>query len=332
MRPVARGSRPAPSALSSRKHGKTELERARNHINEVLPPGGKRKPFPFRVYKAEAVKSRLEELFYGKCAYCESFYGSQAPVDVEHYRPKSGVEGEPDHPGYWWLAMEWTNLLPSCLDCNRRRKQFTPQITTDLQILYESMQTGKKHSFPIIGVRVTTEATDLSNEQALLLNPTSDDPEQHLTFWLGNDRGVGLVCPKSVRGETNGYAVVSGTEANPEVVGAEAASAGVSIRGAVSIQVLGLNRIRLVQERARLVQRLRFLETLVVDIGQVVDRLDEFNAEPRHEDVAKAVERLRRLQALVLGEMRGLAAPEAPYSAVAKAYLRDFKARITDQV
>ena len=44
--------------------------------------------------KDAEVKAALEKLFYGKCAYCETFYSVQAPVDVEHYRPKSAVEGD----------------------------------------------------------------------------------------------------------------------------------------------------------------------------------------------------------------------------------------------
>ncbi|WP_314961798.1 hypothetical protein [Bradyrhizobium cosmicum] len=84
---------------------------------EILPPSTKRKAFPFQAYKAEGVKKRLEELFHGKCAYCESLYASQAPVDVEHYRPKGRVKDEHAHPGYWWLASEWTNLLPASITC-----------------------------------------------------------------------------------------------------------------------------------------------------------------------------------------------------------------------
>ncbi|MEF9674035.1 hypothetical protein QNM99_25505 [Pseudomonas sp. PCH446] len=47
-------------------------------------------------------------------------------MDVEHYRPKGAVSEDASHPGYWWVAMDWDNLLPSCIDCNRKRKQVTP--------------------------------------------------------------------------------------------------------------------------------------------------------------------------------------------------------------
>ncbi|PJT27203.1 endonuclease [Ochrobactrum sp. 30A/1000/2015] len=297
-------------------------------MTEALPPGVKRTPFNFRAYKADGVKLRLEELFKGKCAYCESFYGSQAPVDVEHYRPKASVEGEEDHSGYWWLGMEWTNLLPSCLDCNRRRKQRTPQIVSNLKILYETMQTGKQDSFPIMGIRATVEEASLEGEEALLLDPTRDDPDEHLTFGLDDGNGVGLVYPKpSVLNEEEGMALPPLGMDAANVAG-HAEAIGASVRGAVSIQVFGLNRMRLVQARAWLIQRLRFLETIVIELGDVIDRLDAFNTPAGHEDVTKAVARLGQLQRRILDEMRALAAPEAPYSAVAKAYLEDFKMRI----
>src|SRR5712672_2186387 len=82
----------------------------------------------------------LENVFYEKCAYCErkisGYYG-----DAEHYRPKGAVKyknssgefEEPSceflspvtgnilkvgHPGYFWLAYDWRNLVPACVYCN----------------------------------------------------------------------------------------------------------------------------------------------------------------------------------------------------------------------
>src|SRR5262249_38675962 len=80
-------------------------------------------------------KDFLIRLFNGKCAYCESKFTVSQPGDVEHFRPKGRVvddnfkpirvqhptKGEIEHPGYYWLAYEWKNLLPSCADCNRFR-------------------------------------------------------------------------------------------------------------------------------------------------------------------------------------------------------------------
>ncbi|WFU61273.1 hypothetical protein [Bradyrhizobium brasilense] len=328
MRTVSRGSKPPPAALAARSKKGTELERARTHMSAALPPGAKRKAFAFQAYKAEGVKKRLEDLFHGKCAYCESLYASQAPVDVEHYRPKGSVEGDPAHPGYWWLAAEWTNLLPSCLDCNRRRKQVVPTISAGLAVLYEGMKTGKQDSFPVLGRRATAEPDDLSSERPLLLDPTRDDPDKHLAFWLGGDRGAGLVYPAPVAGAAVGPLVLPEVSEDAVAVGNHATAAGVSVRGAVSIQVYGLNRLRLVQERARLLQQLRFLESVFLDISKVSHDLTTVNVTVARPELVDATDRLDRLQRRILDQMQSLAAPTAPHSAVAKAYLRDFRNRV----
>ncbi|HEU0246381.1 MAG TPA: hypothetical protein VFR38_04775, partial [Gaiellaceae bacterium] len=82
-------------------------------------------PFNFRAYKSVDVVRQLGLSFGGKCAYCEGAWEGTAPVDVEHWRPKGGyvADGRLKKPGYYWLAAEWLNLLPSCIDCNRERTQ-----------------------------------------------------------------------------------------------------------------------------------------------------------------------------------------------------------------
>src|SRR5205814_862659 len=50
------------------------------------------KKFEFEIYKDKSIKTVLEEnLFYGKCAYCEGIYEDKHPVDIEHWRPKGDV-------------------------------------------------------------------------------------------------------------------------------------------------------------------------------------------------------------------------------------------------
>ncbi|AIC31314.1 hypothetical protein IE4771_PE00088 (plasmid) [Rhizobium etli bv. mimosae str. IE4771] len=325
MRAVKRGSKAAPTVLAQRGKDKlTELERARDYMAMVLPPDTERIPFKFRAYKKEEVKRRLEELFHGKCAYCESFYAGQAPVDVEHYRPKGSVEGEASHGGYWWLGMEWTNLLPSCIDCNRRRKQKTPTRVGDVAVLHKTMSTGKKDCFPIAGTRAANEAANLTLEDPLLLDPTRDDPEQHLHYWIKDGHGSGLILPKALGAQGQDLAAV---DADVAALGAKATALGLSVKGAVSVQVYGLNRLRMVQERTALLNRLRFFEYLVVEIGTVLQRLSKDHLEGI-EEVKDATKRLAHLQSRLLDEMVALASPKAPFSAFAVAYIRDFKQRL----
>jgi hypothetical protein len=96
----------------------------------------------------------LKKLFSGKCAYCETFIEQNHPGAVEHFRPKGAVSDEDfnvvrigsganqiNHPGYYWLAYEWLNLLPACYDCNTFRYH------GDLKI-----GAGKNERFPIVAV------------------------------------------------------------------------------------------------------------------------------------------------------------------------------------
>jgi uncharacterized protein (TIGR02646 family) len=177
-----------------------------------LPPKG----YPHDVYKDDSVVAALGTLFHNKCAYCESRYQHVHPMDVEHFRPKSGVmvNGKLERPGYYWLAGEWTNLLPSCIHCNREsyHLQFEEK---------DPEKSGKANWFPLpSGQKHARAPADVAQETPLLLNPCEDDPNQHLSF---EEDG-------RVRGLAN-----DGTTP--------------SERGSTSIEVFGLMRIELVAER-----------------------------------------------------------------------------------
>jgi hypothetical protein len=309
MRGVPRGANPSPRALSAQSRaGTSELERAREHYRAPYDPTTG--SYEFAVYKAAEVKTRLEDLFYGKCAYCETPYAPTAPVDVEHYRPKGAVEGDDAHPGYWWLAMVWENLLPSCIDCNRRRKQVTPTGDPSLAVLDEQsrtlsgsrvLQSGKKDAFPITGTRATGEGADLTAEGPLLLNPCEDDPDVHLAYYLRAANPVALLLPKH----------------DPE-------AGTVSVRASTSIQVYGLNRLGLVQERTRILRQLQFLEVLIIELAKLAEDLAAGATGPA---VPAAIRSLEFLQDQLLSEMRKMAAPTAPYSAMVRAWTREFATR-----
>lgn len=310
MRKVDRGKRAGPASLLAKSRGKTEVERARDHQADTNPKKGS---FKYLAYKDDEVKRRLDELFHGKCAYCETFYSASAPVDVEHYRPKGAVSEDDSHPGYWWLAAVWTNLLPSCIDCNRKRVQRAPPPSTSLVELFEhsaaskfrASQSGKKDSFPIAadGKRLTGESVAYDEEKALLLDPTRDDPAEHLKFDLTTS--LGLVVPVEVNG-------------NP------------SERGAMSIQVYGLNRLGLVQDRTRLLRRLEFLGDLAIDLGALIQELEGANIDAALQaaGIQRLAMRLRQLQDRTLVEMRDMGDPRSPYSEMVKTWLKAFVVRL----
>jgi hypothetical protein len=139
----------------------------------------------------------LFEAFYRKCAYCEAQASSNYPIQVEHYRPKASVtQGRKatNHPGYFWLAYEWWNLVPSCAYCN----------TDHTDPIRGRTHPGKKNEFPVGRERVHEPPDDpeewqdsLSEEEALLLNPYFDDPEDHMDF----EPKTGMAFPIDERGK-----------------------------------------------------------------------------------------------------------------------------------
>jgi uncharacterized protein (TIGR02646 family) len=228
----------APPSLD--KSGKSEEKAVITALDayvKQVPPSGKPFTFPFKAYKKDDVKQALSQLFHGKCAYCESRYAGTQPMDVEHWRPKGGV-AEPGQTGlalgYPWLAARWTNLLPSCIDCNRPRVQHD-----DLTGLDETL--GKANQFPVVGSRMQRPVPDgvtPVDDIPLLIDPTVDDPSVHLRF---RDDGI----------------VIALTD-----------------MGRQSIRVYALNRSELVLERlglARLIEQrlttIEFLASVIVRPG-----------------------------------------------------------------
>src|SRR5262249_341553 len=123
-------------------------------LEEETPGAGQIVPktaisFNQKIWKE--LKWHLFELFHDKCAYCENKPLAGYPGDVEHYRPKGKVDEDESHPGYYWLAYDETNLLPSCSLCNQPRR-------------------AKLTHFPVKGAH-SRDARKLAAEVPLLLNP-----------------------------------------------------------------------------------------------------------------------------------------------------------------
>jgi len=130
------------------------------------------------VHRNLEVRIALSNLFHDKCAYCECKLERQ-DMNVEHYRPKGGVGEVECHPGYYWLAYDWGNLLPSCTLCNQKRREIE-----SLNVGRSFSRGGKGDSFPISDeeYRAFSACDDLSIEDPILVNPTIDKPSQHITF------------------------------------------------------------------------------------------------------------------------------------------------------
>ena len=335
--------------------GKTELERAVAHfITE-----GKTGKFDFDRYSASEVKQALDTIFHGKCAYCESFYAKTQPVDVEHYRPKGSVDDAPDHRGYWWLAMDWDNLVPSCIDCNRRRGQRTPKPEEDgtMVALHErgdfargkTFNSGKQAAFPLVAGSPRAvwdqnrEETDLDQEQRLLLDPTRDDPDQHLVFHVDRsapEKLVSFVYPKPIdSAQAPGLPILG----KPAEVEQGAVQSGVSAAGAVSIQVYGLNRLSLVQARTKVLRDLEFLLELSTSLIALQEQIEQRRTERvaridaatgaakqalQDDDTldARVADQLGSLAQQTIDHIHQMAGPKGQFSALVQAWIRAYLA------
>lgn len=324
MRQVNRTTVPVPKAFGGPESAAfKERTKAKAYLlaaRETVALGGKRpKTYGFSTYKDDAGRLALEALFHGKCAYCESHYASQAPVDIEHYRPKGGVEDDPEHWGYWWHAADWHNLLPSCIDCNRRRYQILPTPETaslvDLGTAGKPIwQVGKENAFPVVpGTRAygTTDRPEMEteNERPYLLDPCRDDPTQHLEFLVDAPVPFGLILPKRLDA-TNPDALplpATGADINPAAVPPH-----VSARGAVSIQVYGLNRLGLVQARTRVLRQLEALRIMIAEADTLARKLEKSRAKAARE----AVPVIDGLIDRMVDEVRRMGEADQPFSAM----------------
>jgi AAA domain, putative AbiEii toxin, Type IV TA system len=172
-----------------------------------------------RAWASRETRELLIELFRAKCAFCETCVGVTGSADIEHFRPRTravDLDGEVFAGGYWWLAAAWGNLYFSCQICNR----------------------NKANRFPVAGRRAAAPDGDLSEllrdpltgrrlagERALVLDPCHDNPQQYLVF---DENGWAASLPQD--------------EATLQAYGGHD-------RGRVTIDIFGLNRKELVEQR-----------------------------------------------------------------------------------
>jgi uncharacterized protein (TIGR02646 family) len=155
------------------------------------------KPTITNLYKDAVNKELLLNFFHFKCAYCECPL-TRKSCDVEHFRPKGRVTEADNSPvtrlvgrkqeihlGYYWLAYEWGNLLPSCGDCNRPGDGY-----------------GKWDRFPVRDFRAFVPGEEMQ-EEPMLLNPWWQNPDAHFVFEangsIGGVTDEGKACVEMFR-------------------------------------------------------------------------------------------------------------------------------------
>lgn len=244
--------------------------------------------YKFTQYRAPDVKAALRQLAGGNCAYCECKIGAVGAREVEHYRPKGGITNVVNHPGYWWLAHRWDNLLPTCRDCNKSLRQHIvqPGMTEAevLELLTErpAVSYGKANQFDVLGPRAVGNGCNLDSEDPLLIDPCRRDPANHLTWDFSAE--LTLIEPKAGDG-------------------------GYSLYGSYTIRTCALNRAELVLDRIPPLRPMRALRT------HIINRLNGWAGDG--DDLAD-----------ILAEAEALSAfteHDQPFAGMAAAFVRDFE-------
>lgn len=119
-------------------------------------------------YGSKAMRARLAAFQHEKCAYCEDRLRERAG-EVDHVRPKDS---------YWWLAFSLDNLVAACRSCNN----------------------AKGNKFQLVrGAHLTPRQSPATTpEFPLLVDPTQDDPDLHLTYLF--EFGAWRIAPLTDRG------------------------------------------------------------------------------------------------------------------------------------
>ena len=157
----------APATLEQLGSRQTERDCAAYEEAPEEYKSGRRRLSDKRYYSRQAVKDVLRKMHHDKCSYCETKLYTPAYLHVEHFRPKAAARQSraehDEYPGYYWLAYCWENLLLACFDCNT---------------------THKGTLFPLVdpSQRARSHADDVSREREQFVNPSAEDPRNHIRF------------------------------------------------------------------------------------------------------------------------------------------------------
>jgi uncharacterized protein (TIGR02646 family) len=148
--------------------------------------------------------SRMQAL---KCCYCESKL-SALQQSIDHFRPRAEVMRRTRHraPGYWWLTLDWDNLLCVCRRCNSLKGSWF-RLRGDGPIDNDPAWT------PDDSLLLQPEQRPPGREHPLLIDPSADfgddGPIAHIRFRpLTRTAGVRWV-PTARAGSERGYETIA---------------------------------------------------------------------------------------------------------------------------
>lgn len=143
------------------------------------------------IWTSDSVKNKLYNHHKWKCCYCEQKREKKRDSDVEHFRPKTEIDGV-GKPGYWWLAYDWDNLFISCKQCN---------------------QAFKGTLFPLLDSNRGNFEDGVDEERPVLIEPTNEKPENFIAFRWTSGRNkpivdIDIVKPIGIDAEGRGNGTI----------------------------------------------------------------------------------------------------------------------------
>jgi len=168
----------------------SEIEKLAKDCNREILDTIYKDPYLDEKGKTQSrVRDELNKDYYCKCAYCETY----CKAEIEHYRPKKGVTGlAKTHDGYYWLAYEWSNLLPSCRYCNTEGGKGNHFTIKDESNRISKPEFDIANKLDIAKCLITK--SPLKDEEPYLLHPEIDNSKKHLGFKINNKKeGIDII-------------------------------------------------------------------------------------------------------------------------------------------
>lgn len=166
--------RPTSPPAALRKAGQRETDRFCEEY-DADPAGydsGTQK-FQPHAYSRPSVRKKLKECQHNKCCYSEARFVAEA-VHIEHFRPKGAIRDQGTstrtYPGYYWLANDWENLLACKAGVNSVKGDLFP-------VRDEAARARNHHD-------------DIGKECPMLIDPSSENPRDHIRFYNEQPYGI----------------------------------------------------------------------------------------------------------------------------------------------
>lgn len=250
----------------------------------------------FKRYRNDDVKRALLDLFQGKCAYCEKRFAATQPMDVEHFRPKGEIRKWPvtSDGKVEVIASPGYYWLAASWDNLLPSCIDCNRGREQVDARHGRSETlGKQNFFPVEDESKRqffhSEPTD---EIPLLLDPCSDHPEDHLQFTRD-----GIVVRKSEKGEC-------------------------------SIQVYGLNRRFLVEERRALQLRLTMRVSQLQRMAKLLVEIERDRKIAADRLRIKTCRILREIMHEIVCELRESVKGHSEFALLARQMLAEYKEQL----